>query len=237
MVTVITQYLFYTLKPVAVLSLVGRVCLPDMLRPALRPEQKVADICQNRLTSLSARRYGSTKTICGYQCYGRLASDPSKTWSHRYKGALCEFITYTVAGAAKTVSSLDPLSRVQSEVHLKHSATPINDEQRHISRVTRSPSSLRGLAVGSEPERGKREKRQHQGANKDISSDVHYSEGSDRSHETNKKDIKDDRDPQLAKRRKLLSAPTQEGLMHRSHSHTPPSATQRDIDDTQSQAN
>ncbi|CZR60101.1 uncharacterized protein PAC_09996 [Phialocephala subalpina] len=39
----------------------------------------------------------------------------------------------------------DPLSRVQSEVHLKYPATPINDEHRYTSRVSRNPSTLRGL--------------------------------------------------------------------------------------------
>jgi hypothetical protein len=42
-------------------------------------------------------------------------------------------------------------------------------------------------------------------------SDMHHSEGSDRSHETSDKDVEDDEDPPPAKRRKLRSAPAHEG--------------------------
>jgi hypothetical protein len=49
MVTVITACLFYTLNLVAVQSFVGRSRFSDMLRPA-----QAADVCQNRLTSVSA---------------------------------------------------------------------------------------------------------------------------------------------------------------------------------------
>lgn len=65
---------------------------------------------------------------------------------------------------------------------------------------------------------------------------MNHSEKSDRSHETSDKDVKDDEDPRLAKQRKLLSAPAQEGVTPRPQSHPAPTAAQRDIDDTQSQA-
>ncbi|PVH69158.1 hypothetical protein DL98DRAFT_541846 [Cadophora sp. DSE1049] len=59
----------------------------------------------------------------------------------------------------------------------------------------------------------------------------------DRSHETNEKDVEDDEHPRLAKRAEAaLSTCPGVILVHRSHSHTPPSTARRDIDDTQYQA-
>jgi hypothetical protein len=64
-----------------------------------------------------------------------------------------------------------------------------------------------------EPEQ-RGEKWQHQGANEDISSDMHHSEDSYRSHKTTEKDAEDaeddedDEDPRPAKRRKLPPIPT-----------------------------
>jgi hypothetical protein len=100
-----------------------------------------------------------------------------------------------------------------------------------------------------EPEQ-RGEKRQHQGANEEISSDMHHSEDSDRSHKTNEKDTEDDEDdedPRPAKRRKLPPIPTHQGLtpphehgpaprLGRLHSLTPSLTTQPEIDESPSQA-
>jgi hypothetical protein len=102
-----------------------------------------------------------------------------------------------------------------------------------------------------EPKRGKQgEKRRRQDGTEEVSSDIHQSEGSDCSHNTNDKDVEDDEDdeePRPAKRRKLPSAPTHKALtppldynskahLRLPHSITPPLATQLEVDDTQSQA-
>jgi len=42
---------------------------------------------------------------------------------------------------------------------------------------------------------------------------MHYSKGSDHSYKTSDKDIKDNKDPQLAKRQKLPSLPAYKGLL------------------------
>ena len=81
-------------------------------------------------------------------------------------------------------------------------------------------------------QRGKQgEKRRHQDRTEEVSNDIQQSEGSDCSHNTNDEDVEDDEDneePQPAKRRKLPSAPTHEGLPQ-PHSLTPPSATQLEV--------
>jgi hypothetical protein len=102
-----------------------------------------------------------------------------------------------------------------------------------------------------EPERGKRgEKRRRQDGTEEVSSDIHQSEGSDCSHNTNDEDVEDDKDdeePRPSKRRKLPSALTHKALtppldynskarLREPHSITPPLATQLEVDDTQSQA-
>ncbi|CZR68241.1 uncharacterized protein PAC_18140 [Phialocephala subalpina] len=78
------------------------------------------------------RRFGSTKTMCGYQCYGRLASDPSKTWSHRYKVALCEFATCTIAGDQLRISLSPTLLAELKGNLLRH--------ERHVLDISRNRS-------------------------------------------------------------------------------------------------
>jgi hypothetical protein len=84
------------------------------------------------------------------------------------------------------------------------------------------------------------EKRQHQGANKETSSNIHHPEDSDRSYKTNEKDAKDNKDnkdPRLAKRRKLPPISTSPApCLRRLHSLTPSSTTQPEIDESPSQA-
>jgi len=99
-----------------------------------------------------------------------------------------------------------------------------------------------------EPERGKRgEKRRRQDGKKEVSSNIHPSEGGDCSHNTDDEDDEDDEEPQPAKRRKLPSAPTHKAStspvdqsskahLKQSHGVMPPLATQLEVDDTQSQA-
>jgi hypothetical protein len=96
-----------------------------------------------------------------------------------------------------------PLSRAQSQVHLKHPVTPINEEYRHTSRASRSPSpsAPSGPAPGGKPESGKRgEKRGRQDTHIEISSETHHSVNTDDTCDTS------DEDPRPAKRRKPRSA-------------------------------
>jgi hypothetical protein len=98
------------------------------------------------------------------------------------------------------------------------------------------------------PEQGKRgEKQRLQDGKEEVSSNIHQSEGSNCSHNTNDKDDEDDEEPQPAKQQKLPSAPTYKALtpplnynskarLRQPHSITPPLATQLKVDDTQSQA-
>jgi hypothetical protein len=87
------------------------------------------------------------------------------------------------------------LSEAQSEVHPRHSATPISDEHRHASRASR----------GSAPAEPATRKRGHQDIDTEISSDTHHSANSDDNHIAC--DIGDE-DPRPAKRRKPRAAPT-----------------------------
>jgi hypothetical protein len=101
-----------------------------------------------------------------------------------------------------------------------------------------------------EPKWGKQgEKRRRQDGKEEVSSNIHHSEGSDCSHNTNDEDVEDDEDdeePRPAKRRKLPLAPTHKSLtplnhnskarLRQPHSRTPPLAMQLEVDDTQSQA-
>ena len=93
------------------------------------------------------------------------------------------------------------------------------------------PSAPTGPAHCSEPEQGEwGGERRHQDTNKEIISDIYYSEGSDRSHETSDKDVEDDEAPRLAKRQKLRSTLAHEGLPPQPQNLTPSSATQ--LEDT-----
>jgi hypothetical protein len=89
-----------------------------------------------------------------------------------------------------------------------------------------------------------REKRRRQNETEEINNDIHHSESSDRSYDTNSED---DEDPRPAKKRKLptistdmaLTPPREHSLKPRltpPHSLTPPSATQLKMDNAQSQA-
>lgn len=78
--------------------------------------------------------------------------------------------------------SLYPMSQAQSEVNSRHSVSPINDDYRHTSPVSRSPSpsALSSLAPGGEPEAGKRgEKCGRQDMHTEISGETHYSINTD----------------------------------------------------------
>ncbi|KAF4636253.1 hypothetical protein G7Y89_g1831 [Cudoniella acicularis] len=104
----------------------------------------------------------------------------------------------------QVASSPPSLSQAQSQVHLKHPATPINEEYRHTSRASRSssPSAPSDLALGGEPESGKRgEKRGRQDTHTEISSETHLSVNTDDTCDTG------DENPRPAKRRKPRSAP------------------------------
>lgn len=99
-----------------------------------------------------------------------------------------------------------------------------------------------------ELERGKREeKRRPQDGKEEVSSDIHQSESSDCSHNTNNEDIEDDEGLRPAKRRKLPLQPTHKALtppldhnskvrLREPHSVTPPLATQLEVDDVRPQA-
>jgi hypothetical protein len=85
-----------------------------------------------------------------------------------------------------------------------------------------------------------REKRRHQDETKEISSDIHNSKSSDQSHNTSDED---DKDLRLAKRQKLspvsrvsTDVVPMPSCLRRPHSLTPPSPTQLEMDDAQSQA-
>lgn len=98
-----------------------------------------------------------------------------------------------------------------------------------------------------EPERGNRgEKRRRQDGKEEVSSNIHQSEGSDCSYNTNNDDEEDEQ-PRPAKRRKLLSTPTykapappldynSKARLRQPHSVTPPLAMQLEVDDMQPQA-
>jgi len=75
-----------------------------------------------------------------------------------------------------------------------------------------------------------REGRRHQDTNEEIISDMHHSDGSDRSHKISNKDVEDDEALRPAKWKKLRSALAQEGPPPQPRSLTPPSATQ--LEDT-----
>ncbi|CZR65235.1 uncharacterized protein PAC_15135 [Phialocephala subalpina] len=117
-------------------------------------------------------------------------------------------------------SSPHPFSQAQSEVHLRHSATPISDEHRHASRASRGCSSPADPALGGEPAEWKRG---HQDMHPEISSETHHSVNTDGNHNTCDTG---DEDPRPAKRRKPRSAPAV----------TSPSTTSLEIDDAQPQA-
>ncbi len=105
------------------------------------------------------------------------------------------------------------MSQAQSEVHLRHSATPISDDHRHASRASRGSSSPADPALGGEPAT---RKRGHQDTYTEINSETHHSVNTDDNH--NACDTSDE-DPRPAKRRKrrvaLAATPTT------CHRHTP----------------
>jgi hypothetical protein len=115
-----------------------------------------------------------------------------------------------------------------------HPATPINEEYCHTSRASRStsPSAPSDLALGGEPESGKRgEKRGRQDTHTEISSETHLSVNTDDTCDTG------DEDPRPAKRQKPRSAPAVTVPLHvrRSHPLGSPSPANRAVDDAQPQ--
>jgi hypothetical protein len=111
-----------------------------------------------------------------------------------------------------------------------------NHEHCHISPTTRSPSAsgLPNPAPGGEPATGKRsEKRGHQDAHTEFSTEAQHSVNNDDTCDT------DDEDPRPAKRRKLRSARavTPPLYLRRSSPVGPPLTTRPEIDDAQSQDN
>lgn len=102
-----------------------------------------------------------------------------------------------------------PLSQPQSEVHLRHPATLINDEHRHTLLASRNAPAQTSPSLGSEAKQGKWEdKRRRQ--DERISSEIPHSE--DSSHEANEEDNEDDEDPRPTKPRKLPLTPTDNAL-------------------------
>ncbi|KAG4430451.1 hypothetical protein IFR05_014059 [Cadophora sp. M221] len=95
-----------------------------------------------------------------------------------------------------------PLSEAQRDVLLRHSATLINDENRHASRASRSSAPTDPILRGNPTTL----KRGHQDMHTDISSDTHHSANTDNNH--NVSDTSDE-DPRPAKRRKPRSASTE----------------------------
>jgi len=133
------------------------------------------------------------------------------------------------------VESFYPLSQAQSEVNLRHSASPINDEHRPISPASRSPSpsALSNLAPGGEPgSRKRREKRGRQDTYTEISSETHHSVNTDDTCDTG------DEDPQPVKRRNPRSAAAVTTHFHLRWSRplVSPSTASLEIDDAQPQA-
>jgi hypothetical protein len=132
-----------------------------------------------------------------------------------------------------STESPHPLSQAQSEVNPRHSATPINEEHRHTSRASRSPSpsAPSGPAPGGEPESGNLgEKRGCQDTHTEISSDTHHSINTDDTCDTG------DEDPRPAKRRKPRSAPAVTAPLYLRQSRPLVSHSTTSLDDAQPQA-
>ena len=134
-----------------------------------------------------------------------------------------------------STESPHPLSQAQSEVNPGHSATPINEEHRHTSRASRSPSpsAPSGPAPGGEPESvNLGEKRGCQDTHTEISSDTHHSINTGDTCDTG------DEDPRPAKRRKPRSEPamTAPPYLRQSRPLVSHSTTSLDINDAQPQA-
>ena len=127
------------------------------------------------------------------------------------------------------------MSQAQSEVHPRHSTTPVSDEGHYTSPASRSPSppAPSSAAPGGEPESGKRgEKRGRQDTHTEISSETHHSVNTDDTCDTGDEGLRP------AKRRKLRSAPavTAPLYLRRSRPLVSPSTTSLEVDDAQPQA-
>jgi hypothetical protein len=92
------------------------------------------------------------------------------------------------------------VSQAQSEVLLRHSATPVSDKHRHASRASRGSSVPADPVLGGELAS---RKRGHQDMHTEISSDTYYSVNTNNNHNTCDTG---DEDPRPAKWRKPRSA-------------------------------
>lgn len=119
-------------------------------------------------------------------------------------------------------------SQAQSDVHLRHSATPNSDKHCHVSRV----SSPADPALGGEPAS---RKRGHQHMYTEINKETYNSVNTDNNRNASETD---DEDPRPAKRRKsgIVSAVTPPLHLLRSSPAGSPLTTRPEIDEAQTYA-
>ncbi|KAE8440871.1 hypothetical protein EG329_006358 [Mollisiaceae sp. DMI_Dod_QoI] len=181
-----------------------------------------------RTQLLSGRQIATTQSSKGKKIFEYLV-DKSRTWIT--EGQLRISLSPMLVAELKA-SSRNPLSQAQSEVHLRHSATPISDEYRHASQASRGSSTPADPTLGVEPAA---RKRGHQDMHPEISSETHRSLNTDDDHNTCDTG---DEDPRPAKRRKPRSAPAVTPPLHPRQSPPlgSPSTARPEIDDAQPQA-
>lgn len=100
---------------------------------------------------------------------------------------------------------------MQHGISLRHSATPINDEQRYVSQASRSSSALADTVLEDE---SLAQKREHQDVHTEVISNTNYFVNIDKNHDAY--DTSDE-DPRPAKRRKSYPAPTVTSSTSRGH--------------------
>jgi len=152
-------------------------CKLDCQDLTLQPETDIFKICKMRSDRRTAKkRFEYLVEACGLDGYTWITEDQLK-------------ISYY------------PVPKAQRDVLLRHSATPIYDEQQHNLQASRGFSAPADLALGGEPETWKQG---HQGRYIEISSEIDNSVNTDNNYNTY--DTADE-DPRPAKRRRSHIAP------------------------------